>query len=283
LFVLGSVAYSALSEPERDETGEIVESGVLGVFDVQVGDCLVEPSGEGNIEEFETLPCEDTHDLEVFALVDHPDESSADYPGEASITDWGGEECYQRFEGYVGASWESSLDLNYFFVYPSEDAWSQGERELICSVAPFVEGDQLTGSMKGVGPSAIEEKLGTIDLFDLSVGDCFDEAGAAAVVFDVLTKSCSGLHEFEVYALPAHPAGATQAFPGENDLDKFGESMCGEEFGQSVDAPPGQNPDLAFYYLYPTAESWLFGERVVICFLGTVSGKQIVGPLSTAT
>ena len=281
--MLGSVAYSALSEPERDETGEIVESGVLAVFDVQVGDCLIEPSAEGDIEEFEALPCEDTHDLEVFALVDHPDASSADYPGESSITDWGDEKCFQRFEGYVGASWASSLDLDYFFIYPVEDAWSQGERELICTVTPYVEGDQLTGSMKGAGPSATEEELDTIDLFDLSVSDCFDEDFGAAVVFDVLTKSCEGLHDFEVYALPAHPAGATQAFPGDNDLDTFAESMCGEEFGQSVEAPPGQNPDLAFYYLYPTVESWQLGERVVICFLGTVSGKQIVGPLSTAT
>jgi len=274
---LGSVLYGALTEVQRDESGEIVESGTIGVFEARVGDCLLEPLGDENISEFEAVPCGDPHHLEVYALVDHPGGSSAGYPGESSLVDWGSEQCYERFEGYVGASWEASLDLDYFLVYPIEEAWSDGERRVSCSVVAFVEGDELTGSMSGVGSTAGEDHLGFIDVFDLGRGDCVDFGLGDDEIQELASKSCEGLHDAEVYSLPIHPAVPTAPFPGEDSILEVGETMCGEELSEFAGSSIEASDDLTFFLLWPTEESWDFGDREYVCFVWTASGKQIVG------
>jgi len=272
-----------VTEAQRDESGEIVESGTVGVFEARVGDCLLEPVDDEDISEFEAVPCGDPHHLEVYALVDHPGASSAAYPGESSLLDWGSEQCYQRFEEYVGASWEASPDLDYFLVYPIEEAWSEGERGLSCSVVAFVDGDQLTGSMSGVGSSAGEDHLGFIDGFDLARGDCVDFALEEDEIQELASKSCEGLHDAEVYSLLNHPAGSTAPFPGEDSILEVGETMCGAEFSQLAGSSIGVSDDLTFFLMWPTADSWEFGDREYVCFAWTASGKKIVGSVGSAS
>ena len=280
---LGSVLYGALTEVQRDESGEIVGSGTVGVFDSRVGDCLLEPLGDEDIFEFEAVPCGDPHHLEVYALVDHPGASSAGYPGESSLVDWGTEQCYQRFEGYVGASWEATPDLDYFIVYPIEEAWSDGGRRLSCSVVAFVEGDELTGSMSGVGSTAGEDHLGFIDVFDLAKGDCVDLGFDEEEIQEVASKSCEGLHDAEVYSLPNHPAGLTAPFPGEDSILELGDTMCGEELSRFAGPPIGASDGLTFFVMWPNPESWDLGDREYVCLAWTVSGKQLIGSLGLAS
>ncbi|MDA3040977.1 MAG: hypothetical protein O3C27_15900 [Actinomycetota bacterium] len=65
----------------RDESGEIVEAGGLGVFAMEVGDCFQVPI-EDLVQSVEAVPCTEPHDAQVYAKFDMPD---GPYPGEPAI------------------------------------------------------------------------------------------------------------------------------------------------------------------------------------------------------
>ena len=93
------------------------------------------------------MPCTEAHDNEVFATFDV---ASSEWPGEDRITDLADEGCLERFEGYVGATYEESV-LMITTLMPSEDSWSMIEdREVVC-VAYHMDLDKLTSSVRNSG------------------------------------------------------------------------------------------------------------------------------------
>jgi len=117
-------------DPERDEeTGELSTSGDVGVFDLEVGDCLGEETGEGEIESLEAAPCSEPHTEEIFAALTVPD---GDYPGQEAL-DTEAEGCLEEFAEFVGMPYEESvLEINY--MTPTDESWGMGDRELLCTV-----------------------------------------------------------------------------------------------------------------------------------------------------
>jgi hypothetical protein len=135
---------------DRNEEGDIVESGTLSVFDLEIGDCGDWP--DADVYRSVTVhPCANAHDFEVYALRDFPDDSEAVYPGETAAEGWADQECLNAFEGYVGITWEESPDLTYTYLYPTEDSWAEGDREILCALAHINEGTPLVGSKQGSG------------------------------------------------------------------------------------------------------------------------------------
>ncbi len=122
--------FGCSSDPERDEeSGELAESGDVDVFDLEVGDCLGEETGEGEIESLEAAPCSEPHAEEIFAALTVPD---GDYPGQEAL-DAEAEGCLEEFAEFVGMPFqESVLEINY--MTPTEESWSMGDRELLCTV-----------------------------------------------------------------------------------------------------------------------------------------------------
>jgi hypothetical protein len=122
--------FGCSSTPERDEeTGELVETGDVDVVDLEVGDCLGEATGEGEIESLEAGPCSEPHAKEIFAALTVPD---GDYPGQDAL-DAEAEGCLEDFAEFVGMPYdESVLEINY--MTPTEESWSTGDRELLCTV-----------------------------------------------------------------------------------------------------------------------------------------------------
>ena len=122
--------FGCSNDPERDEeTGELVEVGDVDVADLEVGDCLGEATGEGEIESLEAGPCSEPHAKEIFAALTVPD---GDYPGQDAL-DAEVEGCIEEFTEFVGMPFEESvLEINY--MTPTEESWSQGDRELLCTV-----------------------------------------------------------------------------------------------------------------------------------------------------
>ncbi len=130
----------------RGDNGEILEGGGLGVFVMQAGDCFNVPDGL-QVVSIEAVPCHDPHDAEVYALFDI--EGSV-YPGDDAVdsaTDLG---CYQRFEGFVGHAYETSV-LDIYSLHPLEDGWVElNDREVVCSIVNY-DGSKLIGSQAGAG------------------------------------------------------------------------------------------------------------------------------------
>lgn len=113
-------------------------------------------------------------------------------------------------------------------------------------------------------PDARSTSLGNVDVFSLSVGDCFNDPGPSDAVRTLPLVACSGPFDNEVFALFDLPDGP---YPGEQIvIDAAADGCLGERFERYVGTP---YPRSAIYAsaLWPTAASWAQGDREVICFL----------------
>lgn len=116
--------------------------GEGAVTALRVGQCLDQPAAATAIEEVEVVPCDDPHDLEVFAVVALPD---GPYPGDSARSDAALAACTDRFAAYVGIE-PSASELATGFLVPTEAAWDGGDREVVCLL--YAPGERLQGSMR---------------------------------------------------------------------------------------------------------------------------------------
>lgn len=142
-------------------------------LDFTIGECINVPPGE-EINEFESVDCEEVHDAEVFALPQHPDGEEAPYPGLAALETFARDRCEAEFEPYVGTDYNSSA-IYYTVLTPSEDAWDAADdREMVCLL---------------VGPPIVAEET------DPDASEVPDEAAAGLSAFEQLTGSKQGSGE----------------------------------------------------------------------------------------
>lgn len=120
-------------DPESDDPESTAEAEEVSVFDLEVGTCWDDPADLGEVEEVAAIDCDELHDNEVIALVDLPEDSDAEYPGEDELQERAAELCLDEFEDYVGVPYDDS-PLLIFPLTPSEDTWKIGDREVVCSV-----------------------------------------------------------------------------------------------------------------------------------------------------
>lgn len=127
---------------ESDDSGAEDEGGGATV-DADPGE-----GGDGEVlEETTVVDCELPHDAEVFAVVRQGDADDAEFPGEDALRDQADEECFSRFEDFVGIAYEESV-LDIATLWPTEGAWEDGDRTITCVVF-HVENDDLEGTMEG--------------------------------------------------------------------------------------------------------------------------------------
>jgi hypothetical protein len=128
----------------RNDSGEIVESGALGVFSMQVGDCINDIDfGASEISEGLGVPCSEPHVYEVYY------ETFLEGLDLESIKQMADEECLSGFESYVGVPFKESA-LYYSVLFPSPESYDEGDREITCLLVTE-DGSKLTGSMRGSG------------------------------------------------------------------------------------------------------------------------------------
>lgn len=130
---------------ERDESGAITEEGDLGVFALNVGDCVNSPDDtEDGVSSMTGVPCDEPHDGEVFGTIDS---TATEFPGDAELQSEADEVCAAEFETYVGIEYAVS-ELFFQTLIPTQQTWDdQDDREIVC-IAVEEEG-QLTGSVEG--------------------------------------------------------------------------------------------------------------------------------------
>ena len=76
--------------------------------------------------------CDEPHDAEVYAIADL-DHRCRDYPGWTPSPRHRADLPGDAFERYVGTDVESSR-YGYYYLFPSEEGWEQGDREYVCMV-----------------------------------------------------------------------------------------------------------------------------------------------------
>ena len=129
----------------RDDAGEIVESGGLGVLAINVGDCIQLPAAGGLVESVEGMPCDEPHDAQVYAEFELPDGA---FPGQAALDEQSGRACYDRWQAAVGTVYEDDTVYDFTLFNPSEQGWDAGDREVQCMLVRLdgvrMVGDQLS-------------------------------------------------------------------------------------------------------------------------------------------
>ncbi len=132
----------------------IVLAGVLAGCDtapndLNVGACLSQlPSSGGNISSVSTAGCDKQHAAEVYAVFDWSgSEGNDSYPGDSAIQDKAQTGCVDGFQPYVGSTVDSS-SLDVYWMTPTSDSWSKGDRKFICLASPK-DSSQLSGTIKG--------------------------------------------------------------------------------------------------------------------------------------
>jgi len=148
--LLGSAAIAGLlvaglgacsDEPERDDAGEVTESGDESVFEIAVGDCMADQSATGEVSDVPLVPCTEPHSSEVYHTYQVPD---GDFPGDfTQVTE---EQCMPAFQEFVGLDYNSSV-LEITTLEPTSETWADGDRELVCIIVD--PAGNVTGSLEG--------------------------------------------------------------------------------------------------------------------------------------
>ncbi|WP_110588986.1 septum formation family protein [Microbacterium suaedae] len=145
---------SLLGGAERDsETGEVQEGGTESVFDVQVGDCFLEPDTSGDeIFDIEVVPCAEPHDYEMY--YEYTLDLGEEWPGDAAISDDALQRCDAEFEAFVGVPFQNSATLWFSYYSPGEESWAAGDDVIQCVIyeASDENGQQVVqveGSLEG--------------------------------------------------------------------------------------------------------------------------------------
>jgi len=124
-------------------------------------------------------------------------------------------------------------------------------------------------------PTTLAE--GTVSVFDLAVGDCFDEPTADELVVRVPEADCAEPHDHEVFHLESLPDGEA---PADEEIAEAARQACLEPFAAFVGLPWIAS-SLDYRWLAPTAESWADGDREVVCFVSDPAGP-VTGTLAGA-
>ena len=135
--------------PKRDESGQVIESGTVEAFDLQLGDCFNDP-GSAEVEQVIVVPCRLEHDFEVYHLFELAD---GPYPGADVLEDQWIEGCLAEFEPFVGVAFDAS-ELDISAIFPTAQSWEEvDDREILCSVTA-VSGVPRTASARASPPSS---------------------------------------------------------------------------------------------------------------------------------
>ena len=130
--------------------GYLLLQGDSGAFlsDLSVGDCFQTPA-ELEVATVEVVSCDEAHDEEIYATKQLPHPTDKTYPGLLAIDEAAFETCFDDFQPYVGAPYETSM-LDILWFAPTSQSWADGDRLVVCSVAR-VDLQRLVGTARGLG------------------------------------------------------------------------------------------------------------------------------------
>ncbi|HET9497707.1 MAG TPA: septum formation family protein [Candidatus Limnocylindria bacterium] len=116
---------------------------------------------------------------------------------------------------------------------------------------------------------------GSASVFDLTVGDCFDDPPESGEISSVTAVDCAEPHDNEVYALFDYDGSGE--YPGEGTLSTAADEGCRDRFDAYVGTPYLES-EVYYTHLIPTEESWGDGDREIVCVL-YIPDEKIEGSL----
>jgi hypothetical protein len=115
---------------------------------------------------------------------------------------------------------------------------------------------------------------GSIDAFNMRVGDCFDNTNTAAdEVSDLPGVPCSQPHDYETYAVFDV---TLDSYPSDDGMGQLAHDSCLERFDAFVGIDY-ESSVLEIITMYPTSVSWQQDDREVVCALYDMNEEKLVG------
>ncbi|WP_181727347.1 DUF4190 domain-containing protein [Streptomyces sp. PT12] len=139
------------------------------------------------------------------------------------------------------------------------------------------ERESAPGGDQGDGSEGTDGE--DVQVNDIEAGDCFDPGtsldafGEGVEETFVTRRPCEGPHEAEAFGTVL--VEGHDAFPGDEEILTLAEEECDRLIQGYVLDTWALPLDVSPYYYHPTRDSWQYGDREVICFLGHLDGGQL--------
>ncbi|MET7653531.1 DUF4190 domain-containing protein [Streptomyces sp. NPDC005486] len=116
-------------------------------FSLAKGDCFDVPGDtfDEDVYDVDEVACSGEHDAEVFATVPLSD---GGFPGDDHVTEVAEDKCYALRGAYAMDPWALTDKVDVYYLTPTADSWSWGDREITCVFANVDEKGTLTGSLR---------------------------------------------------------------------------------------------------------------------------------------
>ncbi len=142
-----STTSTTTTDPDAPPAGAVAK----GLNSLQVGQCFLPVTGNDAAEDRAVwvVDCSDPHLYELYERLKYsgPGAASSGFPGATAVQNWSEQECFDKFESYVGVPWTRS-DLEIQTWWPSIQSWGKPDRTVLCAVTP-ADGGLTTGSKAG--------------------------------------------------------------------------------------------------------------------------------------
>ena len=110
------------------------------------GECaLGEPDSVTTYDASSVVPCDEPHDVEVYASVDVPIPEGGMRPSDEDLAFLGDDLCWAAFAPYTGVAWEDT-PLDYLPLVPGGRAWASGDRTVHCLLTGLGSHDGWRGA-----------------------------------------------------------------------------------------------------------------------------------------
>ena len=130
----------------------------------------------------------------------------------------------------------------------------------VLAIIAVAVGGFIFNAQRGEGGEI--SRSGTLSVYDLRVGDCFDlKDPEETETDDVTARRCQESHEFEMYFIGEMPDGS---FPTDDVLFAWLDANCVPEFGQYIGAPYSASRYEILPFT-PTESGWASGDQEVMC------------------
>jgi hypothetical protein len=108
---------------------------------------------------------------------------------------------------------------------------------------------------------------GSVDVFSLRVGDCFQNPSASDALLGVTYVTavpCTKPHNAQVFA-EFHTTGGAD-YPGNASLTRQSDVGCRARIGGNLEQPKVTDT-MGLHYLFPQAQAWADGHRTITCLI----------------
>ena len=116
---------------------------------------------------------------------------------------------------------------------------------------------------------------GSLDVFQIRVGDCFDDTAGSEEISSLPAVPCDQPHDNEAYA---SFNVSLASYPDEDSMYELAFESCQERFEPFV-GMAYENSSLDIYTLYPTSQGWAQGDREVVCAVFDMEANKLVGSM----